>query len=169
MTDNITPDPRAALIAGLRELADWYETHPDVPLPRYPDFQHTVLGHDDAAGIAEVEAVASALGVDVKYDSHATAEHRFAGLTFKVAYASRESMRVYETHMAGYVPDRTSLLDVPAGQELEQYDIPAEAMTRLVPEPIHDPAEDTGWTDEATGLKSGWAPVFEHNDRGAGA
>lgn len=27
------PDPRAEYIAGLRQIADWLERHPEVPLP----------------------------------------------------------------------------------------------------------------------------------------
>lgn len=81
---------RTDLIFGLKELANWYATNPDVPLPRYPDFTHCVLADDDETGVRIVEQVAAALGVEVQYGHHVGAERSFSGLRFRVYYVRRE-------------------------------------------------------------------------------
>lgn len=86
---------RAELIAGLRQLADWYEQHPEVPLPPYPDWRHCVLAKDDTSGTAEVEAVAAALGADVKYGKHVAADKDFPGIEFHAYYVTRERAADY--------------------------------------------------------------------------
>lgn len=93
-------EARRGLIDGLRELADWYEQHPDVPLPRYPDLLHSVGGQDDAQGVAEVEQLAVALGTEVKYGAHTGTERQFAGLRFRAYYIARESMAEYDRRRA---------------------------------------------------------------------
>ncbi|MEU4781073.1 hypothetical protein [Micromonospora sp. NPDC023633] len=82
---------RDALVAGLRALADFYETHPDMPLPRYPNFSHCVLAGDDETGQAEVARIAEQLGVEmVTKAGSADAERAFEGLPFKSYYVSRQ-------------------------------------------------------------------------------
>jgi len=59
-----SPNPeRDAYIAGLRELADWLEQHPDVAFPRYSTAINVPL-HDNA----RVEEFASAAGIEVEVD-----------------------------------------------------------------------------------------------------
>lgn len=91
-------DARDDLIQGLRELADWYEQHPEVPLPPYPSFEHCVLerGGGDEAGVAEVEQVAASLDATVERGVHTEARRRFAGLPFRVFYVSREAATDWE-------------------------------------------------------------------------
>jgi hypothetical protein len=87
---------RAELVAGLRELADWYAAHPEVPLPYGPTFDHCVLADQDPAGIAEVEGFAEALGVPVTrspYAGHYHADRKFAGLQFRAYHVPAESSR----------------------------------------------------------------------------
>lgn len=75
----IQPDPgpgldeRAAMVAGLRALAQLLEERPEVPCPRTIDAQHTVLPRFTATGekvplpddakIAAVREIATALGI----------------------------------------------------------------------------------------------------------
>lgn len=46
-------DPRAEMIAGLRELADFLEQHPGLPAPQYVFARATVTGDNDEAKRAE--------------------------------------------------------------------------------------------------------------------
>lgn len=89
---------RAAVIRGLRELADFYSTHPDFPVPECPDFRHSFSATDDRAGVLGIDAMAEALGAEVREASggdHYGVEHRFAGVTFSAWYIHRDHMRQY--------------------------------------------------------------------------
>lgn len=89
-------DHRAQLVAGLRQLADWYEANPDVPMPTYPKFSHCVNTKDDDAGRATVTEVAAALGVDHDATAYRPSTTReFAGLTFEAFYVPEEDMATY--------------------------------------------------------------------------
>jgi hypothetical protein len=82
---------RDALIAGLRQLADWYEAHPDVPAPWYPELAHCVMSSDDDTGVAEVQTIANAAVVPTTVDEHgADACRMFDGLRFHVFYVRRD-------------------------------------------------------------------------------
>jgi hypothetical protein len=55
---------RAAIISGLRELADYLESNPEVPAPAYP-VVHTFPPADDWLQMrAEIDATAVRLGVN---------------------------------------------------------------------------------------------------------
>ena len=91
MNEPTDRNPRTELIAGLRELADWYEQHPDAAMPAYPHILHSVGGDDDEAGMAEVSRMAWLLNVDATDDGHHyVAERRFGGLSLRVYYVTRE-------------------------------------------------------------------------------
>lgn len=55
-------EERAALIAGLRDLADFLDQDPRVPAPRFTDL--LVFPHDgsDAQMFAEIDAIAELIG-----------------------------------------------------------------------------------------------------------
>ncbi len=58
---------RAALISGLRTLADYLESNPEVPAPAYPAV-HTFPAADDWAQMrAEIDATAARLGVNAHF------------------------------------------------------------------------------------------------------
>lgn len=70
---------RAAQIAGLREMLDFLEAHPDVPMPYFASLERcvTIMGpgvggewgeRPDEEGVGEVARVAGLLGVDVEGD-----------------------------------------------------------------------------------------------------
>jgi hypothetical protein len=83
-------DDRAALIAGLRGLADFLAAHPDVPVP--PGYHETVVhvfpdGDTDDERRAGVDAAASVLGTrtaDPDGHGHYQAERKFGPVTYAV-------------------------------------------------------------------------------------
>jgi hypothetical protein len=94
----IAANPRADLIRGLRELADFYDSHPDIELPPYPQFSHCVLAADDATGTARDQDVAQALDADVEVGAHVKAHRQFGAVRFDVYYVTRAAGR---RHRAG--------------------------------------------------------------------
>jgi hypothetical protein len=56
------PTERAALISGLRELADFLESNPDVPAPAYNDLLVFPPGVSDDEKRREVDVIASLIG-----------------------------------------------------------------------------------------------------------
>lgn len=94
-----TVDTRAELIAGLRELANFLEQHPDAPIPPQPTMSWAYLGDNDAAGVAYVRGVAAALGVEPWIGSSKSTEalRRFGPIQYGASYASRAAMLAYRT------------------------------------------------------------------------
>lgn len=76
---------RTETIQGLRELADFLEQHPDIPIHHGPyhtnDISFSVSLATDEAEHAEVDRIASVLGVEPTgaNDSHYTATREFRG------------------------------------------------------------------------------------------
>ncbi|WP_424536688.1 hypothetical protein ACOZ38_45065 [Sphaerisporangium viridialbum] len=78
-----TPD-RLAVINGLRDLADFLDTNPDVPAPWGPiSIYFYPLGTDEEIR-AQVDHVARLLGSDVDADELAV-DHYSTGITFGIA------------------------------------------------------------------------------------
>lgn len=82
---------RQDVIAGLRELADWLETHPDVPVSRDQVIAYSATASlSPLDGRAEVDRIAATLGVPSgprqwrKSSTH-VARRRFAGVVFEAA------------------------------------------------------------------------------------
>jgi hypothetical protein len=72
------PEDRADLITGLRQLADYLDTHADVPVPPYGV---SVLVHADSAdhgGKDQVNAIADALGGIPVHDEIPDGGHYYA-------------------------------------------------------------------------------------------
>jgi hypothetical protein len=89
---------REQIIEGLRALADFYEQHPDVPLPPFPGWNHCVLGNvGDEAGPAEVRVLAAALGSGVEERrGHTITNAQFGAINFHAYYVSRERAEAYD-------------------------------------------------------------------------
>lgn len=87
---------REDVITGLRELAQFLEDHPDMPIPYIPEFSHCVMATDDAAGVAEVEQIAAALGVGIGSGSHPNACREFAGLKYRAFYVFHEDVCAWD-------------------------------------------------------------------------
>ena len=77
---------KSRVIEGLLQFAQFLATH-DVEVPfGYYDTLHSVRAETDEEGIAEVERLAAALGVEVKYGDHIVAKREFSGFGFRVYY-----------------------------------------------------------------------------------
>lgn len=84
---------RHEFVEGLRALADFYETHPALPMPSSPDFTHCVGTADDDAGRAEIALIAAELGVEPKDGLHA--KRRFGPIQYHAFYNLRAEMQRY--------------------------------------------------------------------------
>jgi len=57
---------RNELIAGLRALADWLESRPEIPAPRWADVMVFPSTSTDSEMTAEVDEIATLIGADIK-------------------------------------------------------------------------------------------------------
>lgn len=82
--------PNAALVAGLRALADFYETHPTMPMPLYPKFGVTCSNLTDGGDAAAelVRHAAELLGTEITQSHGHTRTKRMFGVVEFKAYAS---------------------------------------------------------------------------------
>lgn len=98
---------RRQRIAGLRELADFLEENPDLPLLRDITVRHSIgvgdgVDSTDAAGLVEVRRLAERLGVEVtgndgaeptESTTHFDAIRRFSGgVEYEAGYILRDAM-----------------------------------------------------------------------------
>lgn len=130
---------RYEFIDGLRALADFYETHPALPMPSNPDFIHCVGGGDDDAGRAEIALIVAELGVEPKDDLHA--ERRFGPLRYRAFYVPRTDMEEYNADLALLRSVKAAAVP-PADPEGFGYSRPAEDDAE--PYDPHLPAEGEG-------------------------
>lgn len=97
----IGPTDHSALAAGLRELADWFEQHPEVPAPWYPTFHMSI---DEATGrktVESIELIAEALGgTEVAYGVHVRTEHSFGPVRFYAVHVPDEAMQAHEARIS---------------------------------------------------------------------
>jgi hypothetical protein len=97
MTDQTIPGDllhRAKVISGLRQLADWLDAHPGVPVSPYGwDLSIYPQHDDDTARAAEVDRIAAILGVTVTDQTptggHYTAARSFGLITYEAVYIPR--------------------------------------------------------------------------------
>ena len=100
------PDDRAAYVAGLRELAAFIESTPDLPLPGITTASVHPDG-DDAQARAEVDRAAKVLGTTPVFrvgGEHYVASRRFGPVEYSVVAITAEHMRRYNAHMKGWRP-----------------------------------------------------------------
>lgn len=87
-------DQRAACIAGLRELADFLENNPDVPVGGTFSFQYSAsVKRTHAEAVAEVDRVAALLGVGAGHPCGSTyyqANKHFGPVTYHVVAMDAE-------------------------------------------------------------------------------
>lgn len=106
MSNPTQPDPRQAVIDGLRDLADFLEANPDVPVNgRHGIAYSAVVGSDDADR-AEVDRVAALLDVKATDDQgHYIASRYFGPIQYRAVAIPSEQMRRYraEHSYAGVV------------------------------------------------------------------
>jgi hypothetical protein len=82
------PVPRADVIAGLRQLADFLDDHPAIPTAPYGwDVLVSTHEHTDQAGKASVDHIAAILGVRVDDQTgdggHYCADRAFGPITYR--------------------------------------------------------------------------------------
>jgi hypothetical protein len=76
---------RAELIAGMRALAEFLETNPDVPAPGRADVLVFPPGQSNEARRAEIDAIASRIGVEPQESvpGHYVASRRFGPAEYR--------------------------------------------------------------------------------------
>lgn len=115
----VRPD-RDNIVAGLREMADFIETHPEVPAPPHGLHIHYFVPEiDDASAVALVGTAAAALDVEVRESLHEasgklhwTATGQFGGVTLEVAHIEK----VPSMPSAGAAGDADSADQEPAAE-----------------------------------------------------
>lgn len=106
---------RTQTITGLRQLADYLDQHPDIPVAPYGWSLLTFARHDDdAARQAEVDQVADILGAQVHDDTanggHYTAARTFGRITYEFIHVTARSRALHRAHMSyadAVTPDDT--------------------------------------------------------------
>jgi hypothetical protein len=103
---------RTQIITGLRQLADYLDANPDIPVNEYGWTLMTFARRDDdTAGRAEVDQVAKGLTVPVSDDTgggHYTAARTFGRITYEfihVTQRSRAEHRALMSYADSVTPD----------------------------------------------------------------
>jgi hypothetical protein len=94
-----TPEQRAEIITGLREVADFLDAHPELPVERYWGLSFSTwiaTGADDEAGTAMVDEAAAILGTEPTGDTHYRVTRTFSGGVYY------EVLRIASGHMSDY-------------------------------------------------------------------
>ena len=84
---------RAALISGLRDLADYLDSNPEVPTPVCSDMLTFPPNGEWAEMCAEIDAIAARLGVAARkgYGSHYVAARFFGPVEYRAVAIPRTS------------------------------------------------------------------------------
>ena len=83
------PSPRDQVIAGLRDLADFLEQHPDVPVNSFTTVAYSVDNRaEPGKRRPEVDRIAEILDVDAADDGHYRASRMFGPVEY-VAVSTR--------------------------------------------------------------------------------
>ena len=111
----LTTDPviRARYIDALRQLADFLDAHPDVPVPHYGTTITVSADSSDAGGRDQVDAAAEQLGTPVQddEDGHYSTIRAFGPIGYDVVAISDASMARYRAHDSYWnsvTPDTTT-------------------------------------------------------------
>lgn len=107
MADSV--EARAKKIAGLRELLDFLEAHPDIPLPLNADLEYCVTGvgtdpvtgkwgeRPDHEGVAEIARVAGLLDAEVKSSGGCTeTARRFGAASYRAFFVDMQRSRDWD-------------------------------------------------------------------------
>lgn len=89
-------DQRAEFVAGLRALATFIESHPDLPVPPDADVSPYLGELGDAEKRAEVDRIAAVLGVEATVSpyvaGHYKAQRRFGPVAYSAVAITAERM-----------------------------------------------------------------------------
>lgn len=108
-----TPEQRADIIAGLREVADFLEAHPKLPVEQHWGLSFSTwidTDADDEAGTAIVDAAAAILGTEPTGDSHYRVSRTFRGGVYY------EVIRIASGHMSDYQARMARLREIEASE-----------------------------------------------------
>ena len=94
-------DERKQVIADLREMLDWLEAHPDVPLDRYSArLRYSIGGTQDETGRRAATDIAAALDATVKVDgAHHTVKRSWGFAHYEAAWIDHDYMTAYSEFM----------------------------------------------------------------------
>ena len=100
MSFTTDPGTRQALITGLRELADYLDQHPAVPVPEYGTEISLSASGTDNGGCTQVAQFARQLGVPVPnsitYSGHYDAARQFGPVGYRMIAISDDAMALYK-------------------------------------------------------------------------
>lgn len=124
MTDRRIPADliaRAQVIDGLRQLADYLDAHPDVPVNEYGWDLNDYTNHGtDTDERAAVDQVAAALGVPVRNDTrrggHYIAARTFGRITYQFVHIParhRAEHQAWASYANAVTPNDTPTADSP--------------------------------------------------------
>jgi hypothetical protein len=108
MTDQLIPSDllhRAKVVGGLRQLADWLDDHPDLPVAPF-GWEVNVYPHQDdpAASRAEVDRIAATLGTQVADDTgqggHYRAQRIFGLISYGAVHIPARNIATYDALMS---------------------------------------------------------------------
>jgi hypothetical protein len=112
MPDYPSRSQRAEIIDGLRQVADYLDTHPGAPVAPYGwDLMDFPPRGTDAEGRAAVDQVAAVLGVTPHDDTeggHYTAARTFGRIRYRYVHISarrRASYEAWSTYDGAVTPD----------------------------------------------------------------
>lgn len=103
--DNIPrPATRCQITAGLRQLADYLDAHPDVPVAPYGwDLLVSTQASSDADGVARIDAIAAVLGVPVQDErpdhGHYSAVRAFGPVAYSAFHIPARSKAIHRARM----------------------------------------------------------------------
>jgi hypothetical protein len=112
MSFTTDPGTRQALITGLRDLADYLDRHPAVPVPKYGTEVYLTASSTDDGGCAQVAQFARQLGVPVpqgiSYSGHYEAARQFGPVGYRMVAISDDAMArhyAYTSYSGAVTPD----------------------------------------------------------------
>ncbi len=104
-------DKRSLFIAGLRDLATYLESHPDVPAPLNLDAMVFPDRDSDSAMCAEIERIAKIIGASVTDDGHYRASRSFGPVTYSVVAILAEARARHDALLSydgSVIPDSSA-------------------------------------------------------------
>ena len=90
---------RDEYIKGLRDLADFIESHPELPMPTRSSVGPYITGTDEQQR-AEVDRIAAILGVSASGDTHYIAPRPFGPVTYEAIAIAADHMARYDALMS---------------------------------------------------------------------
>ena len=105
------PTKREQQIADLRELVDFLDAHPDLPIGNNGIGRECITADDDDRGRAELQAIADILGAEVHLPAGAGSYEvvrRFGTIAYRAFYCTRETMQQHHEELKVIAEHRKS-------------------------------------------------------------